>query len=79
MVSKYNLSTAIFAPGWTHETMEKTPENSAFRRFLNRDDAFWASLWPYLYTHPLNDFFETDFHVGLDSVSCFIHITTLVA
>ncbi|CAG9766938.1 unnamed protein product [Ceutorhynchus assimilis] len=67
LISKHNLSMAIFAPGWTHETMAKVSSESTFRKFLNRDDAFWASLWPFLYTHPVNDFFETDFHVGLDS------------
>ncbi|XP_050304273.1 cytosolic endo-beta-N-acetylglucosaminidase [Anthonomus grandis grandis] len=67
-VRKYNLSMAIFAPGWTHETMDKerTAVNS-FSTFLNRDDTLWASLWPYLYTHPINEFFQTDFHLGLDS------------
>lgn len=69
LARKHDLSIAIFAPGWTHETLEKNHESSAFHRFLNRDDAFWASLWPYLYTHPINDFFETDFHLGLDYVS----------
>ncbi|XP_066252935.1 uncharacterized protein ENGase [Euwallacea similis] len=66
IIRKYNLSMAIFAPGWTHETMTKTDEKANFCTFLNRDDALWATLWPYLYTHPINDFFETDFHIGLD-------------
>ncbi|ERL84702.1 cytosolic endo-beta-N-acetylglucosaminidase isoform X2 [Dendroctonus ponderosae] len=66
LARKHDLSIAIFAPGWTHETLEKNLQSTAFHRFLNRDDAFWASLWPYLYTHPINDFFETDFHIGLD-------------
>ncbi|XP_066140269.1 cytosolic endo-beta-N-acetylglucosaminidase [Euwallacea fornicatus] len=66
IIRKYNLSMAIFAPGWTHETMTKTAEEADLCTFLNRDDALWATLWPYLYTHPINNFFETDFHVGLD-------------
>ncbi|XP_030751672.1 cytosolic endo-beta-N-acetylglucosaminidase isoform X1 [Sitophilus oryzae] len=74
LVSKYNLSMAIFAPGWTYETMDKNPENTRFSRFLTRDDTFWFSLLPYLYTRPINDFFFTNFHLGLgqNSYSLFI-------
>ncbi|XP_074040961.1 cytosolic endo-beta-N-acetylglucosaminidase isoform X2 [Leptinotarsa decemlineata] len=61
---RHNLSIAIFAPGWTHETLEVTDQ--FFEEFLNRDTAFWSSLSPYMYTHPINTYFSTDFYIGLD-------------
>ncbi|KAG5885999.1 hypothetical protein JTB14_025393 [Gonioctena quinquepunctata] len=64
VTSRYNLSLAIFAPGWTHETLEKSDD--FFEEFMNRDSAFWSSLSPFLYTHPINKLFSTDFYVGLD-------------
>ncbi|CAH0563881.1 unnamed protein product [Brassicogethes aeneus] len=64
-IRQYNLSMAIFAPGWTHETL-KPEDGPFFETFVNRDTAFWKSLAPYLYTHPTNTVFETDFHIGLD-------------
>ncbi|XP_060522438.1 cytosolic endo-beta-N-acetylglucosaminidase isoform X2 [Cylas formicarius] len=66
MVTRYNLSIALFAPGWTHETIDRSASGTIFDDFLTRDYAFWCSLWPYLYTHPINDYFETDFYIGLD-------------
>ncbi|KAJ8959127.1 hypothetical protein NQ318_022385 [Aromia moschata] len=68
MVTRYNLSMAIFAPGWTHETLGKSDQ--FFKQFLDRDSAFWCSLWPYMYTHPINKYFTTDFYIGLDK-SCY--------
>lgn len=64
MIRRYNLSIAIFAPGWTHETLTHTEH--FFNDFLNRDSTFWSSLWPYFYTHPITDYFETNFYIGLD-------------
>ncbi|XP_018570919.1 cytosolic endo-beta-N-acetylglucosaminidase [Anoplophora glabripennis] len=64
VVTRYNLSIAIFAPGWTHETLERN--DIFFEQFLNRDSAFWCSLWPYFYTHPINNYFTTNFYIGLD-------------
>ncbi|CAH1106431.1 unnamed protein product [Psylliodes chrysocephalus] len=61
---RLNLSVAIFAPGWTHETLNKSEK--FFESFYNRDLAFWRSLWPYMYTHPITTYFTTHFYVGLD-------------
>ncbi|XP_076263427.1 cytosolic endo-beta-N-acetylglucosaminidase isoform X2 [Rhynchophorus ferrugineus] len=66
VVSKYNLSMALFAPGWTYETMDKYPSETAFSRFLTRDDTLWSSLKPFLFTHPINYMFSTSFHIGLN-------------
>lgn len=71
LIRQYNLSMAIFAPGWTHEMLSKVAEQSVISQFLLRDDALWASLWPFLYTHPICDYFQTDFHIGLDFVGHF--------
>ncbi|KAJ8963667.1 hypothetical protein NQ314_005458, partial [Rhamnusium bicolor] len=64
MVTRYNLSMAIFAPGWTHETTDQS--DKFFEQFLNKDSAFWSSLWPYMYTHPISKYFTTNFYIGLD-------------
>ncbi|CAG9856286.1 unnamed protein product [Phyllotreta striolata] len=61
---RLNLSVAIFAPGWTHETLPVT--GTFFESFFNRDLAFWRSLWPYMYTHPITTYFTTNFYIGLD-------------
>ncbi|KAL1494460.1 hypothetical protein ABEB36_010058 [Hypothenemus hampei] len=66
VIRKYKLSMALFAPGWTHETLEKNANMPEFVQFLNKDDSLWINLWSYLYTHPINHFFQTNFHVGLD-------------
>lgn len=60
---------ALFAPAWTYESLETS--DKIFEDFLNRDSAFWTSLWPYLYTHTTNDFFTTNFYIGLDQVGAF--------
>ncbi|KAK5641493.1 hypothetical protein RI129_010040 [Pyrocoelia pectoralis] len=65
-IREHNLSIAIFAQGWTHETLDPEPADTLLERFLIRDNAFWKSLWPYLYTHPINTLFETFFYVGVD-------------
>lgn len=59
---------AIFAQGWTYETLAKEPEHNYLERFLNRDNAFWRCLWPFLYTHPLTNLFNTSFYIGTDKV-----------
>lgn len=68
LIRKHNLSAAIFAPGWTHETMDLSPDENRFDTFIDRDNAFWKTIWPYLYTHPINNPFKTIFHVGVDKV-----------
>ncbi|XP_057653730.1 cytosolic endo-beta-N-acetylglucosaminidase isoform X1 [Diorhabda carinulata] len=62
---RHNLSLALFAPGWTHETIDKS--DSFFETFFNRDMAFWRTLYCYMYTHPINTYFTTNFYVGLDT------------
>lgn len=74
-VFQFNFSTAIFAPGWTIETMQ-LPEHlhklSAIERsdeintmFLKRNDAFWSLLWDYFYTFgPISLPFSTNFCIG---------------
>ncbi|CAG9830297.1 unnamed protein product [Diabrotica balteata] len=61
---KNNLSVALFAPGWTHETLEK--DDIFFEAFYNRDLAFWQSLSCFMYTHPITNYFTTNFYIGLD-------------
>ena len=43
MIKYHSLSTAIFAPGWTHEC------SSDQDKFENRDKKFWDLLEPLLY------------------------------
>ena len=43
MIKYHSLSTAIFAPGWTHEC------SSDQDKFENRDQKFWKLLEPLLY------------------------------
>lgn len=62
---------AIFAQGWTYETLPKEPEDNYLERFLNRDNAFWRCLWPFLYTHPITNLFNTSFYTGTDKVRTF--------
>ncbi|XP_015127692.1 cytosolic endo-beta-N-acetylglucosaminidase isoform X2 [Diachasma alloeum] len=59
-IRKFNLSVAIFAPGWTHENFGP----STFEKIEN---IFWAQLTPLLYIHvPIyyNESFETSFCRG---------------
>ncbi|XP_076852493.1 cytosolic endo-beta-N-acetylglucosaminidase [Brachyhypopomus gauderio] len=44
LVRKYNLSTAIFAPGWVYECLDKAD-------FHKNQDKFWSLLSDYLYVH----------------------------
>ncbi|CAK1546890.1 unnamed protein product [Leptosia nina] len=60
LVHGYGCSLAIFAPAWTHEAIPEDRDNSStvaeaddldkYDRFLLRDRAFWASIWPFLNT-----------------------------
>ncbi|CAO1307034.1 unnamed protein product [Diamesa hyperborea] len=74
-VFQFKFSTAIFAPGWTFETMilpehlhklstiERSDEINAM--FLKRNDAFWSLLWDYFYTFgPTSLPFSTNFCIG---------------
>lgn len=67
-IRKCGFSMAIFAQGWTYETLAKEPESSLLERFINRDNAFWRCLWPFLYTHPIVNLFNTSFYIGADKV-----------
>jgi mannosyl-glycoprotein endo-beta-N-acetylglucosaminidase len=67
VIRRHHLSMAIFAPGWTHETLPHSKDRQKFfEDFVNRDCAFWNSLWPYLYTHPITHFFKTSFFMGVN-------------
>ena len=69
VIRRHHLSMAIFAPGWTHETLPINENRQKFfEDFVNRDCAFWNSLWPYLYTHPITHFFKTSFFMGVTQV-----------
>lgn len=68
IIRKYNMSMAIFAPGWTHETLQ-SEDDKFFEMFVNRDTAFWKSLAPYMYTRPVTNVFKTRFNIGLDKVN----------
>lgn len=66
-----NVSMAIFAPGWTHETLSPIDDSNcrmvAIERFLHRDNAFWRSLGSYLNTHPITQSFFTTFNTGVNA------------
>lgn len=69
LVRKHGLSAAIFAPGWTHESIDPlASDGSLFATFIDRDNAFWKSIWRHLYTHPISSSFKTTFHTGVDKV-----------
>lgn len=59
---------AIFAPGWTHETLTLETKDNFFDMYCRRDNGFWLNLYPYLYTHPITKSFRTTFHLGSDEV-----------
>ncbi|XP_045476472.1 cytosolic endo-beta-N-acetylglucosaminidase [Harmonia axyridis] len=69
VIRRHGLSMAIFAPGWTHESIVHTEKDSIslMEHFFNKDCAFWNSLWPYLYTHPITKYFQTSFYKGAAS------------
>lgn len=57
---------AIFAQGWTHETLHPRTLDAFYEIFLHRDNAFWLLLYPYLYTRPITNEFTTTFYTGAD-------------
>ncbi|CAG5087171.1 Similar to engase: Cytosolic endo-beta-N-acetylglucosaminidase (Danio rerio) [Cotesia congregata] len=59
-IHEYDLSVAIFAPGWTHEYFNG-------QTFELLENIFWAQLTPYIYIHvPIyeNEVFSTSFCHG---------------
>lgn len=62
IIRKYDLSVAIFAPGWTYETLiDKS-------KFITAENKFWRKLYPYMYIHiPSNLPFSTYFCRGYGS------------
>ncbi|GLV44618.1 Endo-beta-N-acetylglucosaminidase [Carabus blaptoides fortunei] len=69
LIRRYGLSMAIFAPGWTHETLTLGTKDNFFDMYCRRDTGFWLNLYPYLYTHPVTKSFTTTFHLGSDEKS----------
>ncbi|GJQ80903.1 hypothetical protein Trydic_g4720 [Trypoxylus dichotomus] len=63
-VREHDLSLAIFAQGWTHETLDQEPQSNFLERFHIRDNTWWNTLWTYLYSHPIKYAFQTVFQVG---------------
>ncbi|KAE9542762.1 hypothetical protein AGLY_002673 [Aphis glycines] len=62
IIRKYDLSVAIFAPGWTYETL------SDKNKFNVVEDTFWRKLYPFLYIHiPCTLPFSTYFCRGYGS------------
>lgn len=68
VIRRFNLSMAIFAQGWTHESLDRIPEDNFLERFYAQDNTWWITMWPYLYSHPIKYAFETTFLIGADSV-----------
>lgn len=68
LIRKHGLSVAIFAPGWTHERITPLPADTLFERFIDRENAFWKTLWPFLFTHPITRPFTTIFYTGVEKV-----------
>ncbi|XP_017786924.1 PREDICTED: cytosolic endo-beta-N-acetylglucosaminidase [Nicrophorus vespilloides] len=68
-----NMSIAIFAQGWVHETLQPEPQDTFHERFMHKDNSFWRSLWPFLYTHPINTLFNTSFYIGTDKNQYALH------
>ncbi|XP_041363346.1 cytosolic endo-beta-N-acetylglucosaminidase-like [Gigantopelta aegis] len=47
MIRKENMSAAIFAPGWVHETQD-------VKEFTTNQNRFWNELRPFCYPHPIS-------------------------
>ncbi|XP_050520010.1 cytosolic endo-beta-N-acetylglucosaminidase isoform X2 [Daktulosphaira vitifoliae] len=45
LIRQYDLSVAIFAPGWTYETL------SDKKLLIENENTFWRTLYPYMYIH----------------------------
>ncbi|EAT37497.1 AAEL010527-PA [Aedes aegypti] len=70
-VIEFKFSTAIFAPGWTYESLEESMRRDQLNpvqcndRFLKLNDRFWNLLWKYLYVRgPTELPFYTSFCLG---------------
>lgn len=76
-IAAFKFSSAIFAPGWTCETIDSKigfdglePNSEEFRerfnqKFLERNDRFWSSLCQYLHMFgPKSLPFVTNFCIG---------------
>ncbi|KAH8274215.1 hypothetical protein KR018_008234, partial [Drosophila ironensis] len=73
MVAAKGCSAAVFAPGWTLETMTKygykihksLGDPTVNTAFSVRNEAFWGRMWQTMFTHPYTSLpFFTDFCVG---------------
>lgn len=70
MIRAFGFSAAIFAPGWTYETLEPTPDETFQIRYQQNDQRFWKLLGPYLYEHGVqNNIFSTTFNSGCCKVN----------
>lgn len=78
MIRRYGLSMAIFAPGWTHETLKTDIPDIFFETYCRRDNGFWLNMYPYLYTHPITRPFVTTFYLGADRVRKYILVFALL-
>lgn len=59
IIRNYNLSAAIFAPGWVYENLNK-------KEFSKNQDKFWSKLKPHLCHHCYSQFpFVTSFCRGI--------------
>ncbi|XP_014245517.1 cytosolic endo-beta-N-acetylglucosaminidase-like isoform X1 [Cimex lectularius] len=59
LIRKYNLSAAIFAPGWVHECQTEDDP------FIARDFKFWQRMYPYLFVSGPKELpFKTSFCTG---------------
>lgn len=76
-ISAFKFSSAIFAPGWTNETIDANigfdglqPSSDEYRdrfnqKFLERNDRFWSSMYEYFYMFgPKSLPFVTNFCIG---------------
>ncbi|XP_068158748.1 cytosolic endo-beta-N-acetylglucosaminidase isoform X1 [Drosophila tropicalis] len=72
-IAAKGFSGGIFAPAWCFETLQQFGYNirqtqgdeTVNAAFLDRNERWWARLWPWLATHPYRSLpFYTDFCVG---------------
>lgn len=71
-IKHHDFSVAIFAPGWTHESLnrlidteEKHGTNQCNEMFIEKNDKFWNLLWQHLNTRgPTEMPFFTSFCIG---------------
>lgn len=74
-IKEFNFSVAIFAPGWTFETIPDIDVRSVNgtdicnTEFIVRNDFFWSSLWKYFLTSgPITLPFYSSFCIGSGKV-----------